>query len=75
MSVFQSSEYLIATLFTWGQGSTRYQKYTSAGVDGRSDAMVGTDDLSLAVWIFHMFVYGFGVYTVFLEVECKHPLT
>ena len=22
-----------------------------------------------------MFVYGFGVYTVFLEVECKSPTT
>jgi len=24
----------------------------------------------MMIWIFHMFVYGFGKYTVFIEVSC-----
>ena len=28
---------------------------------------------SMVVWIFHMFVYGFGDYTRFVEVSCMSP--
>lgn len=31
------------------------------------------DPPSLTVWIFHMFVHGFGTYKVFLEIQCKSP--
>lgn len=29
---------------------------------------------SLTIWIFHMFVYGFGNYAVFLEINCTSYL-
>jgi hypothetical protein len=33
------------------------------------------DEVSLAVWIFHMFVYGFGSYLVFMEIGCESRST
>jgi hypothetical protein len=34
-----------------------------------SQRLISLADLSLTVWVFHMFVHGFGNYTVFVQYQ------